>query len=256
MSTRDSYAPGTPNWVDIGATDVEATIRFYCELLGWTTAEAGPAEETGGYGFFMLGDRIAAGYGPAQAPGVWWTTYVSVEDVADSVARVTEAGGTVLMEPMDVLDAGRMAVVSDPVGATFSLWQPGTHIGSQVFDEPGAFCWTELRSRDIETARRFYRAVFGWEGEPYGPDLYTAFVLDGSIVAGAMAMPERVPAEVLSYWDVYFAVVDLEASTVKLVELGGTLATEPMEAEGVGRFIAAMGPHGEAFSLIQLAQPS
>lgn len=109
---------------------------------------------------------------------------MGVEDVDATVARVTEAGGTVLMEPIDVLDAGRMDVVSDPVGATFSLWQPGAHIGSQAFDEPGAFCWTELRSRDIETARRFYRTVVGWEGEPSGPDLCTAFVLDDDIRVG------------------------------------------------------------------------
>lgn len=254
MSLRESYLPGTPNWVDIGAKDLDRTHAFYTGLFGWTTQPAGPPEETGGYGFYLLDGKVAAGYGPAQADGVWWTTYISVSDADATAALVGAHGGSVLMPPMDVMTAGRMAVCTDPTGAAFSLWQPGDHIGCSVVNEPGALCWNELLSRDLDTAAAFYAACLGWDVQGGAEAEYTEFKVGEASVAGAMPMPPMVPAEVPSYWNVYFAVADLDATIARLGELGGQAMFEPMEAGGVGRFVSALGPDGETFSIIQLAE--
>jgi predicted enzyme related to lactoylglutathione lyase len=148
MPEKTEYAPGTPSWVDIG-TDVEPAKAFYSSLFKWDCQDAGPPEETGGYGFFLRNGKMVAGYGPQQNPGPpFWSTYVSVSD-ADATAKEAEAaGGTVVMAPMDVMDAGRMAVFQDPQGAFISAWQPSGHKGAQLVNEPGTLCWNELNSRD------------------------------------------------------------------------------------------------------------
>ena len=197
MSERSSYAAGTPSWVDIGSTDLDKTHAFYTGLFGWGRQEAGPPEETGGYGFYTLRDKLVAGYGPAQDPngGVWWTTYVDVDD-ADKIAEaVTAHGGSVLAPPMDVMTAGRMAVFSDPFGAAFAVWQPGEHHGAQIVNEAGALSWNELLTRDLPGARSFYQAVFGW-GEKNGPDSpYSEFTVADAVVAGGMAITSDMPAQ-------------------------------------------------------------
>src|SRR6188768_3987216 len=132
MPERTSYEPGTPSWVDIG-TDVEGAKAFYGALFGWDTQDAGPPEETGGYGFFMQNGWMVAGYGPQQNPGPpFWSCYVSVDDADAAAKKIEAAGGTTVMAPMDVMKAGRMGVFQDPAGALFSLWQPGQHFGAEV----------------------------------------------------------------------------------------------------------------------------
>ena len=147
MPERTSYAPGTPCWIDIG-TDLDGAKPFYTALFGWTTMDAGPVEETGGYGFFMKGDKMVAGYGPQMNPGPpVWATYIAVAD-ADATSKLIEAaGGSIVMPAMDVMGAGRMAVFQDSAGGFCSIWQPGEHKGAQVANEPGAFSWNELNSR-------------------------------------------------------------------------------------------------------------
>ncbi len=137
-------AAGTPSWVDVGSTDLDVTHAFYTGLFGWERQDAGPPEETGGYGFYTKGGRAVAGYGPAQAPGVWWTMYVRVDDAAAIADRVEANGGTTMVPPMAVMDQGTMAVFADPTGAAFSVWQPDQMNGAAVVNEPGAFSWAEL----------------------------------------------------------------------------------------------------------------
>ena len=173
MPERAEYAPGTPSWVDIG-TDVEAAKQFYGGLFGWGGRDAGPAEETGGYGFFVKGEKLVAGYGPQQSPGPPnWTTYVSVDDADDITKKVEAAGGTVVVAPMQVMTAGRMAVFQDAQGAFISAWEPGGHKGAEVVNESGAMSWNELNTRDVEGSKAFYREVFGWEPGPDGTEVAT-----------------------------------------------------------------------------------
>lgn len=253
MPERTSYAPGTPNWIDIG-TDVDAAAAFYTALFGWTLVSAGP--DAGGYGFFTNATgKLIAGVGPQQSPGPpFWSHYVSVADIDETTAKVAAAGGTVVVPPMDVMDAGRMAVFQDPEGAFFSGWQPGATIGCEVVNEPGAFCWSELGTRDLAGATAFYSAVFGWEAETSegGEMAYTEWKLAGESIAGMMAMPEGVPAEAPPYWLVYFAVEDTEAAVARALELGGTALTDAMDTPA-GRFAVLADPQGAFFAVIALA---
>lgn len=254
MSERSSYEAGTPSWVDIGSTDLEKTHAFYTGLFGWERQDAGPVEETGGYGFYTLRDKLIAGYGPAQDPngGVWWTSYVNVDDADKTAAAVTANGGTVLAPPMDVMEAGRMAVFSDPFGAAFAIWQPGQHQGAQIVNEAGAFCWSELLTRNLAGARTFYQAVFGW-GEKNGPDApYLEFTVADRAIAGGMAVTPEMPPQMPAHWNIYFAVDDLEASVAKASELGGQIRMPPFEIPDVGHAAVIGGPHHEGFSLFKL----
>jgi predicted enzyme related to lactoylglutathione lyase len=253
MAHRSEYAPGTPSWVDLGA-DIDGAKKFYGTLFGWATQDAGPPEETGGYGFFMKGDKMAAGYGPQQNPGPpFWSTYVSVADAEQTAKQVEAAGGAVIVAPMDVMAAGRMAVFQDPQGGFVSAWQPGEHHGAGVVNEPGAFCWNELQSRDVDGSKAFYASVFGWEPVTHtdGPMPYTEFLLDGRSIAGMMPMPPMVPAEVPTYWLVYFAVDDCDQATAKARELGGTELVPPMDVP-IGRFSVLTDAQGAVFAAIKL----
>jgi uncharacterized protein len=255
---RDSYEPGTPSWVDLATTDVDGARRFYGELLGWEAQEAGPAELTGGYAFFMLGGRRVAGVGPLQGePGrpPAWSVYVSTDDVDALAQRARAAGAEVLVEPMDVMAAGRMAVLGHPAAGTIGAWQPGEHRGAEVVNDPGSFNWCELHTRDPAAAKPALSAIFGWEArdEDFGGMTYTALLLGGSGVAGMVQLPPDAPAPVPSYWVTYFAVDDCDASVARVRELGGNVLLEPVDAEGVGRFAMVGDPQGAMFGVIAVA---
>src|SRR4051812_34112528 len=180
MVEMTDYAPGTPSWVDVSTTDIEAAKAFYGSLFGW---ESVSYPEMGGYTNFTLDGKLVCGGVPIQSPGQppAWSTYVCVAD-ADATARaVGENGGQGAYEPMDVADLGRMAVCIDPTGAFFGLWQPGTHKGAQVVNQPGSFCWNELDTRDIEGAKAFYTKVFPWTAKTSGSgeESYTEWQLNG-----------------------------------------------------------------------------
>lgn len=257
MGERSSYAPGTPSWVDIG-TDVEAAKTFYTELFGWEYEAAGPPDETGGYGMFMQDGKEVAGLGPQQNPGPpFWTTYITVDDADETAAKVKEAGGQVVMDPMDVMEAGRMAVLQDPEGAYFSVWQAKETIGAQLVNEPVSLSWNELNTRNLDQAKQFYGAVFGWEcvTQDMGDGMtYTEVKLDGNSVAGMMDMTGRVPDMVPPHWMVYFAVDDADATAAKAQELGGQVMVPPTDIPP-GRFAVIADDRGASFAVIKLTQP-
>jgi len=156
MPERTDYKPGTPSWVDLASPDPDGSARFYGGLFGWDAPEGGPVEETGGYRMFRREGKNVAGLGPTQAEGqpAMWTTYVSTDDAEAVAGKVREAGGRVMMEPFDVLAAGRMAVFVDPGGAFICIWQPLDHHGADVVNEPSSFCWNELATRTSTGRRR------------------------------------------------------------------------------------------------------
>jgi predicted enzyme related to lactoylglutathione lyase len=253
MGERSKYEPGTPCWIDIG-TDVEAAKAFYGGLFGWSAMDAGPPEETGGYGFFLQDGKVVAGFGPQQNPGPpVWTTYVSVTDADAMVGKVEGAGGTVVVPPMDVMQAGRFAVFQDHQGAFFSVWQPGDTAGAELVNEPGAWSWNELNTRDVEGSKRFYSAVFGWDPVTHGegPGAYTEWQIGGSSVGGMMQMPPMIPAQVPPHWLVYFSVADTDAAVAKVKELGGSVMAPPMDVEP-GRLSVVGDPQGGVFAVITL----
>lgn len=255
MADIDQYAPGTPSWVDVSSPDLDASAAFYGGLFGWTSWEAEPAEEAGGYRMFTMRDRSVAGLGPTRegGPPPMWTTYVTVADADETAGKAKAAGGTVFMEPFDVLDVGRMAVMGDAQGAMFAIWQPRKHIGAGIVNEPGSLVWNELATTDPDAAKAFYAAVFGWAAETQqapGGD-YTTFKLGDGPVAGMMAMGENYPPGVPPNWLTYFAVADCDAAVGKAQELGARLNMPPMTVP-VGTFAVLGDPQGAVFGVIAM----
>jgi uncharacterized protein len=249
----DRYDHGVPSWIDVGTPDIDRAVAFYSDLFGWDVPP-GP-EEAGGYRIAMLRGRTVCGLGPAMNPGPpVWTTYVNVDD-ADAVVALAKAnGGTLFVEPMDVMDAGRMAIVADPVGAVIGIWQPGQHPGAGIVNEPGTLCWNELITTDLDASKQFYGAVFGWGAHdqgPAGPGGYTEWKLGDRSVGGMMAKTPDMPAEIPPFWGVYFAVSDADAAIAQVAELGGSVMMGPMDIEP-GRFAVVADPTGAVFSVIAL----
>jgi uncharacterized protein len=259
MSERASYEPGIPCWVDLGSPDLDASVEFYSALLGWQVPESENVEQTGGYRRATKNGRDVAGMMPLMQEGQppAWSSYVSVADADATAAAVKEAGGSVLAEPMDVMELGRMAVFADPTGAVFGIWQPGTFPGTGLVNEPGALAWNELNTRDVEAAKAFYGAAFGWGFEEMKMgenETYTMINLDGSPVGGILDMVERgVPEEIPAHWLAYFAVEDADATVSQASERGGSLMMGPIDLP-VGRFAILTDPHGAAFAVIALSE--
>jgi len=248
----DSYEHGVPSWVDLGSPDPTAAGAFYSALWGWDV-QVGPPE-AGGYALAMLRGRPVAGIGPQMNPGPpSWSTYVNVDDADAVVAKVGPAGGTVFMPPMDVMDVGRMAFFADPTGAVIGVWQPKQHKGAGIVNEPGTLTWNELMTTDTAAAEQFYAAVFGWSAVTHGEGAgaYTEFHLNGRPIAGMMAKPPMIPAEVPPFWGVYFAVDDTDATVARITELGGTIMMPPTDIEP-GRFAVAFDPTGAGFNVIAM----
>ena len=252
MVTRDTAWPaGTPCWVDLGVDDLDAARLFYEGLFGWTM-EPGPPE-AGGYIMCLKDGRPVAGVGPkmtAEQPSMW-TTYLAVEDAADTVAKIKANGGRVFMEPMDVMDVGVMAIAQDPGGAVFGIWQARAHTGAGIANEPGSFIWNENMSRAWTENKAFYKAGFGWE---YG-DMsdggfnYATFKVAGVDVGGIGELGSDMPAEVPANWTTYFAVDNTDESVDQLIKLGGNVI-RPAWDTPFGRMASVSDDQGSAFCLM------
>jgi predicted enzyme related to lactoylglutathione lyase len=249
----ESYENGVPSWIDLGTADMDKAADFYSGLFGWQCEDQGP--DAGGYRICTLRGKPVAGLGPQQNPGPpVWSTYVNVVDAEATAARVEAHNGQVWVQPFDVLDAGKMAVFADSVGAAISVWQPNQHHGAGIVNEPGTYSWSELVTTDVPVSMEFYRGVFGWEpevhGEP-GPGEYIEFKLAGRSIAGMMPKPPTMPAEVPPHWAVYFAVEDTDQAAARVTELGGQVIMPPMDIEP-GRFAVVMDPTGATFNIIKM----
>lgn len=259
MSERTSYEPGTPCWVDLGTPDPDAAERFYGPLFGWEFDPGENPDETGGYRSAMLRGQPAAGVMPLMQEGQppAWSSYLSVEDVDATIEAVKANGGSVAVEPMDVLEIGRMAFFVDPTGAFCGVWQPRAFEGAGVVNEPGALSWNELETRDPAAAKSFYGAVFGWEHEDHemGEMVYTEWKLGGATIAGMVDITGRVPDEVPAHWMVYFAVADADAAAEQIKASGGQVRFGPVDIPA-GRFAMAADPWGAGFAVIRLAEPA
>jgi predicted enzyme related to lactoylglutathione lyase len=250
-----AYAPGTPIWVDLGTPDVAATAAFYGKLFGWEADILGP--EAGGYGMLKSNGKIVAGIGPLQMEGQpsVWSTYLYSTDADVTAKAVVEAGGQVIVPPMDVMGQGRMAVFTDSTGAFISIWQPQEMLGAELFNEPVSLSWNELNSRDLAGSKAFYGKVFGYGSSsndlgPHGE--YVQWTIDGRTCAGGMTMPAQVPSDVPNFWLVYFAVENCDATVAQAQELGARVTVPPSDSPN-GRFSVLIDPNGAPFAIIASA---
>jgi predicted enzyme related to lactoylglutathione lyase len=259
MPRREHYEPGTPMWVDLSTSDPDAAKAFYRELFGWEAEDAGPPEETGGYGFFNLRGEMVAGVGPLQDPSSpsAWGTFISTPDVDATAGKATEAGAQVVAGPMDVMDAGRMVMLAHPAGGIVGGWQEGRHTGAKLVNEPGSFGWSELQTHDVEGAKAFGAAVFGWDMRDMelAGGSYAIVHVGERPVAGITTMGAGTPDELPAFWLTYFEVDDCDAVVAKAGELGGVVQMPPQSAEGVGRFAILADPQGAAFGVIASQAP-
>ncbi|MFW3170066.1 VOC family protein [Geodermatophilus sp. CPCC 206100] len=250
MPTRNTPWPaGTPCWVDYGASDVDAAKDFYGRLFGWEWTGGDAA--FGGYLNATRNGEQAAGLGPLMnsedSPG--WTTYFATDDSQATAARIREAGGTVVVEPMEVGPMGTMTIAVDPQGNGFGLWQAGTHTGYRIYGEPGALVWNEAAVEDPDAARAFYSAVFGFTFDPIPMDGgmdYTTFAAGGDPLGGLGGVSPDVPKG----WAVCFAVANTDDSVAAVQAAGGKVLM-PAEDTEFGRFAVVTDPWGAPFSVMQ-----
>jgi predicted enzyme related to lactoylglutathione lyase len=258
MAEAGTTVANRPVWVDLSSSDPAASREFYSKLFGWQI-EVSPDPQYGGYAMAKVGGKDVAGIGPKQseeAPTAWML-YIGSQDAEVTARKVPAAGGNVIAPPFDVGDQGRMAVFQDPTGAFISAWQPQRMDAIFPTNAPNTFGWGELNSRGIETAIPFYEAMFGWtakaSGMGEGAPPYTEFQLDGQSIAGGMEMNPMVPADVPSYWMVYFTVDDVDKSFKNATEAGGQEMLAPQDFPG-GRFAIVSDPQGAVFGVLKMQQ--
>ncbi|GAB2752706.1 VOC family protein [Amycolatopsis magusensis] len=248
MTFRDSPWPrGMPCWVDLMISDLTMARKFYGQLFGWEF------EERDGRLRCTIGGREVSGIGERTGPdtAAVWTTYFAVPDLDATLNAIAGAGGRIFRPATGVGEDCRFAVVADPGGAVFGLWQAGARIGAEVTDEPGALVWNECFTADFAAAEAFYTGIFGYEpADLSAPGFsYTALTLGGEAVGGLAELPPDVPGEVPAHWVTYFAVADADASTDLVRELGGSVLNPPFDSPD-GRLAAVTDNQGVSFCLV------
>ena len=255
MYVVKEYPDGIFCWVDLSSTDPEGAKAFYAGLFGWEIEDR-PTDMGPVYTMLMMGGKTVAGLGPLspdlQAQGVpsFWSAYVKSDDANGVAARIAEAGGIVMMPPMDVMSEGRLMMAQDPTGAMFGVWQPRQHIGAQLVNIPNTLVWTELQTRNAAQAQSFYQHVFGWSGET-DANGYTVFVQNGRSHAGMMQIDENW-GDVPPNWAIYFMVTDLDVITATAQALGGRVLVPSTPAGEMGNFAVLQDPYGAVFTAMQI----
>jgi uncharacterized protein len=253
MSERHAYPAGVPCWADVLVSDPDAVEDFYADVFGWDFTE--PAEN--GYRVARIRGLDVVGLGQATQPMPSWNTYIRVESADAAVERAVEDGGTVLLEPLDALPAGRLAVIADPGNAVFAVWEAADREGAQLINEPGTWQMSSLHTHDPDAVTAFYRALFGWEAEDFGG--LTLFRLPG-YAGGRSRQP--IPQDVVAvmapralshppHWNVNLQVSDADLTVEAAAAQGATILAAPFDTPGF-RSAVIQDPQGAVFSISQL----
>jgi uncharacterized protein len=271
MPDRDGYIPGVPCWIDTSQPDPDKAAEFYGGLFGWDLEDTMPAGAPGKYLMARIRDRDAAAVGsiPEGAPAMaTWNTYIQVDSADETAEQVKAAGGSVISEPFDIFDAGRMAVFADPQGAVFSVWQPKDMKGAGVVNEHGAINFNDLHTNDVEGAKAFYGEVFGWgtldmgggnatwtlkaygdhleENDPGIKDRMAEMGMPDFVDVVASLQPLQDDSQ-QPYWGVTFGVDSADDVAAKAKELGGEVVAGPFDAPWV-RLAIIRDPQGATFT--------
>jgi len=260
MTNIDKHPAGSFCWIELATSDQAAAKNFYGALFGWTPNDMpmGPGEF---YTIFRLEGRdAAAGYTlrpdqRAQHVPPHWMIYIMVESVDDSAAKVLQLGGQVIVAPFDVMDAGRMAVIQDPTGAYFCLWQANHSKGIGISQVHGTLCWADLSTPDTKRASDFYTGLFGWQifADPKDKSGYL-HIKNGEQFMGGIPLAAHRPPGIPPHWLAYFQVDDVDVTANKAKDMGARLFLPPMSMEGVGRFSVIADPQGAAFAIFKSAR--
>jgi predicted enzyme related to lactoylglutathione lyase len=240
--------------VDLSVDDVDQASAFYGALFGWDS-DINSDPEFGGHRNFTLDGKAVAGVSPTMEPGQpqVWTTYIATDDVDRAAAKITEAGGAVLMPTMEIGEFGTMIVAADPAGAVFGVWQSGQHIGAQIANVVGSVAWNENLSRDFEGNKKFYTEVFGYEYGDMSADgfNYATTDLGGAPVGGIGELPPEAPKDTPAHWMTYVAVADTDAAVAKVEKLGGSVLNPPFDTPQ-GRIAILADNQGAPFAVVSV----
>lgn len=256
MGKRTEHAPGTFSWIELATSDQDAAKRFYGGVFGWSYDDMPLGDGSGAvYSLAMVDGSRAAAISPQQEGDPsppHWNNYVTVASADETAGKATGAGGTALAEPFDVMDLGRMAVLRDPAGAVYCIWEPKENNGAEVVNEVGAFTWNELGTPDVEGAKSHYADVFGWtyEAMDMGDGLSYEIIKNGERSNGGIRpQSEEEQAQAPPFWMPYIAAASLEDAIGKIKEHGGDTIMDPIEMSPEAKFVAAHDPQGAFFSV-------
>jgi predicted enzyme related to lactoylglutathione lyase len=254
MPHVDKHAPGSFSWVELATTDQSAAKQFYSSLLAWEPVDY-PMGPNSVYTMFRIeGEAAAACFSlTAQESSIptHWGLYISVESTDDAAARAVQLGGKIIEGPFDVQTFGRLAVISDPTGAIFSVWQAKSHIGASITGVNGALCWADLSTPDPLAAKAFYEQLFGWQlvtGKDKPADSYLHIKNGEEMIGGIPPASDR-DQHTPPHWLIYFLVADCDAYTEKAKELGASIYVPPSSPDPSLRFSVVADPQGAVFAL-------
>lgn len=259
MPNIDKHPAGAFCWIELATTDQNAAKRFYGSLFGWAVNDM-PMGPNDFYSMFQVDGRSAAAAYTMRAEqrsqGVrpHWMIYVAVDSADAAASKAGQLGGKVVSPPFDVFDVGRMAVMQDPTGAHFSVWQAKKHTGTGIAGVDGTLCWADLMTTDQARAKQFYSGLFGWKivAEEKDSSGYL-HIQNGEAFIGGIPPKEHVPPNAPPHWLAYFAVSDCDAAAAKAKQLGAKIHLAPKTMENVGRWAVVADPQGAAFALFQSA---
>jgi len=257
MTTLDKIPAGNFAWMELATSDQAAAKRFYTSLFGWEANDS-PMGPDAVYTMFFLGGRQAGAAFTMSREELagsppHWQLYIAVDDADATARRAEELGAKTVMAPFDVMTVGRMAVLEDPTGAYFSLWQPRDHKGMAVVAEPGAFCWADLQTRDREKAQQFYTGLFGWEFLP-GKDKDAEGYLhirNGEEYIGGLPPAGTLPPHLPPHWLPYIQSADCTGQSATAEELSAKILLPPTIVEGSLKFSVLSDPQGAVFALFE-----
>ena len=260
MPNIDNHPAGDFCWIELHTSDQNAAKKFYGSLFGWTPHDS-PMGDAGVYTEFKLqGREAAAGCSlrpdeKSQGIPPYWLIYITVENADDAVAKAQQLGGKIFMAAFDVMDAGRMAIIQDPTGAVFCVWQAKKNAGIGIAQVAGTLCWADLSTPDPKRAADFYSGLFGWQAfaAPNDPSGYLHIKNGEQHIGGIPPAAHRQPGTP-PHWLAYFLVDEVDASANKAKDMGAKLYLAPMTMEGVGRMSVIADPQGAVFAIFKSAR--